>query len=108
MTTDLQDQYEKLSNQARFIQMFIDGDLKISGRKTSVIVDDLVRLKFRPFRTTKAARAAGEDEAALDDDDNEGSALASDYDYLLGMAIRSLTRERVRPAVLSACLESRR
>lgn len=104
MTTDLQDQYEKLSNQARFIQMFIDGDLKISGRKTAAIVDDLVRLKFRPFRTTKAARAAGEDEAALDDDEQEGSALASDYDYLLGMAIRSLTRERVRLHWLNAAV----
>lgn len=94
MTTDLQDQYEKLSNQARFVQMFIDGELKISGRKTSVIVEDLVKLKFRPFKTAKAARVAGEDEAALEDEDE--TANASDYDYLLGMAIRSLTRERVR------------
>lgn len=95
LATDLNDQYEKLSNQARFIQMFIDGKLRISNRKTSAIVEDLRKLKFRPFKTKKAAQAAGEDEEALDD--AEGSATASDYDYLLGMAIRSLTQERVRP-----------
>lgn len=75
-----------------FIQMCIDGDLIISNRKTAIIVDELRKLKFRPFPTKAAARAAGEDEDALDEAD-EG--LASDYDYLLGMAIRSLTAEKV-------------
>ncbi|CED85182.1 dna topoisomerase ii [Phaffia rhodozyma] len=93
LINEINDQYEKLSNQARFVQMCIDGELVISNRKTAAIVDELRKLKFRPFPIKGAAREAGEDEDVLDEEDD---GLASDYNYLLGMAIRSLTAEKVQ------------
>jgi hypothetical protein len=73
--------------------MIIKKELVVSNRKKAAIVDELRTLKFRPFPKVKVARAAGEDEETLEEAD-EG--LASDYDYLLGMAIWSLTEEKVR------------
>lgn len=92
LTKQLTDQYEKLSNQARFVHMIITKELIVSNRKKAVIVDELRLLKFRPFPKSKLARAADEEEATLEEQE-EG--LASDYDYLLGMAIWSLTEEKV-------------
>jgi DNA topoisomerase-2 len=90
----LTDQFERLSNQARFVTMIIKKELIVSNRKKIAIVDELRKLNFRPFPKSKLAKAAGEDEDALEEAE-EG--LASDFDYLLGMAIWSLTEEKVRP-----------
>lgn len=65
----------------------------MSNKKKAIIVSELREMKFRPFPKSKKAKDAGENEAVLEEDE-EGS--ASDYDYLLGMALWSLTRERVR------------
>ena len=92
LTNTLTDQFEKLSNQARFVTMIIKKELIVANRKKAVIVEDLRKLSFRPFPKAKTARAAGEEEETLEEAD-EG--LASDYDYLLGMAIWSLTEEKV-------------
>lgn len=97
-------QFEKLSNQARFVQMIIDKQLVVANRKKADIIADLRKFKFRPFPKVKKAKAAGEteevvnqDEDAADADaDSEGSPGSTDYDYLLGMAIWSLTKEKVR------------
>ena len=95
--------FERLSNQARFIQMIIAKELVISNRKRAAIVADLRALDFRPFPKVSKAKAAGETEAVVEEDEDEeesgsGSKSAaglSDYDYLLGMAIWSLTKEKV-------------
>lgn len=92
LTNTLTDQFEKLSNQARFVTMIIKKELIVSNRKKAAIVDDLRKNNFRAFPKAKLAKAAGEDEETLEEAD-EG--LASDYDYLLGMAIWSLTEEKV-------------
>lgn len=102
LTNELTDQFEKLSNQARFVTMIIKRELNVSNRKKAAIVDDLRKLSFRPFPKAKTARAAGEEEDALEEAD-EG--LASDYDYLLGMAIWSLTEEKVRRVFLPSLRE---
>ena len=94
LADELNKQFEKLSNQARFVQMIITKELVVSNKRKSVVVGELRDLKFRPFPKNKKALEAGETEAALEEEE-EG--LASDYDYLLGMAIWSLTAERVRP-----------
>lgn len=58
----------KMSNRAKFIKLIIEGKLKINNRPKSEIVEDLDKLKF---------------------DRQEES-----FDYLLGMAIHSLTKEK--------------
>ncbi|KAF2867001.1 DNA topoisomerase [Massariosphaeria phaeospora] len=94
--SEMQKELEKLSNQSRFIQMIIDGKLVVSKKKKAVLVEELKKLNFRPFPKVADAKKAGEDEKAMEDDEEDDVAVGSgDYDYLLGMAIWSLTQERV-------------
>lgn len=81
-----------MSNQARFVKMIVDKQLVVSNKKKNVLEDELRELKFKPFPKTKKAKEAGENEDVMEEQD-EGK--AGDYDYLLGMAIWSLTREKV-------------
>jgi DNA topoisomerase-2 len=71
--------------------MIINKELIVSNKKKADIVTELRALKFKPISKVKNAREFGENEPALEEED-EG--LAGDYDYLLGMAIWSLTREK--------------
>ena len=93
---ELQKHLEKLSNQARFVQMIIDGDLVISKKKKNVLVNELKENAFRPFPKVAEAVKAGEDEPAVEEEESDSSdTLSNAYDYLLGMPIWSLTQERV-------------
>lgn len=96
MANEIQTAFEKLTNQARFIQMIVDKQLVVSNRKKTDIVVDLRKHNFRPFKKVAAAKNAGENEDAAEDDEKEDEpGEANDYDYLLGMAIYSLTKERI-------------
>lgn len=94
MADELNKQFERLSNQARFVQMIITKELTVSNKKKTVIVAELRSLKFKPIPKTKKQKEEDENESALEEED-EGQ--ASDFDYLLGMAIWSLTAEKVSP-----------
>ncbi|RXW18452.1 hypothetical protein EST38_g7420 [Candolleomyces aberdarensis] len=90
----------KLQNQIRFIQMIVEKKLNVSNRKKADIVADLRRLEFTPFpKVTKAKTANAEDaeeeEEEEEDDGDNPSGAVTDYDYLLGMPIYSLTREKI-------------
>ncbi|KAF3048543.1 DNA topoisomerase 2 [Didymella keratinophila] len=95
----LQKELTKMSNQARFIKMIIDGKLVVSKKKKAVLVQELKKLGFTPFPKVDDAKKNGEVEDAQEDDeeseDVDIAVNANDYDYLLGMAIWSLTQERV-------------
>jgi DNA topoisomerase-2 len=77
--------------------MIISKDLVVSNRKKVDIVEELRQKKFRPFPKVAKAKAAGETEDVEENDDAEeaASGTSTDYDYLLGMAIWSLTKEKV-------------
>ena len=96
MAGELQAAYERLSNQARFVGMIVDKQLVVSNRKKAEIVVDLKRHNFKPIPKAKA-KAAGETEELVEDEeeDEEAAGNNSDFDYLLSMAISSLTREKV-------------
>ena len=91
-------QFEKLSNQARFVKMIVSKELVVSNRKKAEIVVELRQKKFRPFPKVAKAKSAGETEDVEEgaDDEAEAATGATDYDYLLGMPIWSLTKEKVR------------
>jgi DNA topoisomerase-2 len=93
-------QFEKLSNQARFVKMIVNKELVVSNRKKAEIVEELRQKKFRPFPKVAKAKSAGEtenaEEEANDDAEEAATGTSTDYDYLLGMPIWSLTREKVR------------
>ncbi|KAJ5272937.1 DNA topoisomerase II eukaryotic-type [Penicillium angulare] len=97
--SELQRELEKLSNQARFIQMIIDGKLVISKKKKAVLINELREKGFKPFPKVSDASKMGEDEPVVEEaeeaEDVEVSKLSSAYDYLLGMSMWSLTQERV-------------
>ncbi|EMD00619.1 hypothetical protein BAUCODRAFT_144266 [Baudoinia panamericana UAMH 10762] len=104
MLAEMQRELEKLSNQARFVKMIIDGKLVVSKKKKAVLVAELQKLGFTRFPKVVDAKKEGEFEAVIEPgtegeesnaDDADTAAGASDYDYLLGMAIWSLTQERV-------------
>lgn len=77
--------------------MIIDKELVVNNRKKADIVAELRKKGFRPFPKVAKAKVHGEVEDVVDEDDGsdfEGN--VTDFDYLLGMAIWSLTKEKVR------------
>jgi DNA topoisomerase-2 len=72
--------------------MIISKELVVSNKNKPVLVAELRSKGFKPFAKGKKKDDV-EAEPALEEEE-EG--LASDYDYLLGMAIWSLTAEKVR------------
>lgn len=80
--------------------MIVERKLSVSNRKKVDIVADLRKLEFTPFpkaTKTKTANAdeAEEDEEEEEEEDDNPNAAVTDYDYLLGMPIYSLTREKI-------------
>lgn len=71
--------------------MIVDKKLIVSNRRKIEIVTDLRHHKFKPIPKVAQVKSVGEPEEENDNDDDNDS----DYDYLLGMAIWSLTREKV-------------
>ena len=80
---------EKLSNQARFIQMIIDGKLVVSKKKKKDLVAELKQKGFKPFAKVADASKQDELEPARDDEaetEEDVEMGASAYDYLLGVS----------------------
>jgi DNA topoisomerase-2 len=76
--------------------MIVNKELVVSNRKKADLVAELREKDFRPFPKVAKAKAAGENEDAEEDEPEATSGTSADYDYLLGMPIWSLTREKVR------------
>ncbi|EME46718.1 hypothetical protein DOTSEDRAFT_87208 [Dothistroma septosporum NZE10] len=100
LLSEMERELRKFTNQARFISMIIKGELVVSKKKKAVLVAELQKLNFDRFPKVIDAKKQGEFEAVIEEDNDESddadtAAGASDYDYLLGMAIWSLTQERV-------------
>lgn len=124
MTEDLQNQLVKLSEQARFIKLIIEKQLTISNRKRVDLVKKLVDFKFSRFdkhgkqikESTSGLFVENAEEILQEEEEEtadptslfyQGVAEVEDngedhvpeniythYDYLLGMSLWSLTRER--------------
>ncbi|ODQ67105.1 type II DNA topoisomerase, partial [Nadsonia fulvescens var. elongata DSM 6958] len=103
LTNQLQNQLEKLSQQARFVKMIIEKELVVTKRKRDEIVKELQTLEFPRIGKDgiPVFSRIADDEVELGDaeEDDDGLSrkqriLISDFDYLLGMPIWSLTYER--------------
>ncbi|KAJ3071877.1 hypothetical protein HDU98_004683 [Podochytrium sp. JEL0797] len=92
-------EWTKLDNKVRFIQEIISGKLVVQNRKKLDILNELVRREYFRIPKVKAAKVAGDDLPDNEDDEEESVGgdvpTMGDYDYLLGMAIWSLTYEKV-------------
>ncbi|SCV70341.1 BQ2448_1735 [Microbotryum intermedium] len=99
LVDELTNMHEKLSNQARFITMMISKpkQLTLDNRSQADIVKELRAKGFRPFpKVQKAAVAGAADAEEVVEDADAEAGQDSDYDYLLGMALRSLTKEKIQ------------
>lgn len=80
--------YRKLKNQARFIKEINDGELVVSRKKKSVLVQELRDRKYEAF--PPGAEKDKSSEEKMDDSDPEDDATepgsARDFDYLLGVS----------------------
>ncbi|KAK6346964.1 DNA topoisomerase 2 [Orbilia brochopaga] len=94
---ELNKQLKKLTNQARFVQMIIKKELVVSNKKRAILITELLSHKFDVISNKKEAEEAGETEATVEEaDDTPGDDSVGDgYNYLLGMPIWSLTKEKV-------------
>lgn len=96
--SEMHRELEKSTNQARFIQMIIDGKLIVSKKKKLVLVQELKEKNFKAFPKASDAMKEGELAPIAENDEEEEADVevgAAAYDYLLGMPIWSLTKERV-------------
>lgn len=87
--------YERLSNQARFVQMIITRQLSVSNRKRTDIVAELREKDFRPFPKQAKTKVAADVDNNEPAEEEEDTGADTDYDYLLSMAIYTLTKEKV-------------
>ncbi|WIA35043.1 hypothetical protein OEZ86_003534 [Tetradesmus obliquus] len=99
---DAQWELMRASNKIRFIRAVISGELQLSNRKRADIEGDLAAQGFDKMAKSKDAAAAAAAEAQDDSEEEVGRAAAAaaaikeSYDYLLSMAIYSLTWEKVQ------------
>lgn len=95
---------ETISNKVRFILMVLSGDIIISMKKKQVLCDELRHKGFTPksqldtiFKEQSAAKEPSESTSDMDVVSSEGHEKSSikDFNYLLGMALWTLTVEDV-------------
>jgi DNA topoisomerase-2 len=85
----MQKDLEKFTNQARFVQMIIDGKLIVSKKKKMVLVQELKDKNFKAFPKVSEAIKEGELAPIADNDEEEEADIeigAAAYDYLLGVS----------------------
>lgn len=105
--------WSKLDNKLRFVLAVVAGQLKIGGRKKAELVLQLQKdgyAAFEPPAKKKAASAEDDDKEDEEEKDAGKDAGAAEgkgrgYDYLLGMALWSLTHlEHVESGQVPPCL----
>ncbi|RKP07961.1 DNA topoisomerase, partial [Thamnocephalis sphaerospora] len=95
LSNQLTTEWTKLDNRVRFIQEIISGKLVVQNRKKADILAELRSRGYAAFpRKTDEAQAGEEQEE--EDAGDEKSNKNHGYDYLLSMAIWSLTHEKVQ------------
>ncbi|XP_048132347.1 DNA topoisomerase 2-like isoform X4 [Rhodamnia argentea] len=92
-----------LDNKVRFILGVVHGEIIVSNRKRADLFQELQAKGFAPFRketkTIETAVAASTEDLEETEENSEATTKgvrASDYEYLLSMAIGTLTLEKVQ------------
>ncbi|XP_045623508.1 DNA topoisomerase 2-alpha isoform X1 [Procambarus clarkii] len=89
----------KLTNQARFIMEKCDGRLVIENKKKLDMIAELQRKGYdsdpvKAWKKVQDREAAMEEDKETSDDEEEETTTGPDYEYLLGMAMWNLTKEK--------------
>ena len=81
--------YEKdvsyLSAKVRFIELYLDGTIKLAKVKANKVYEQLEELKFPKFKNRN-----------VEDSDEDGNDEKGNYDYLVRMPLISLTKEKMK------------
>lgn len=94
LVNELESQYNKLSNQLKFVQMVINNKQDFLNRKRKDLLQDLKSKGFMPFPKNKHVSNDDITEPTLDAMESDDENITG-YDYLLSMPLWSLTIERV-------------
>jgi phosphosulfolactate synthase (CoM biosynthesis protein A) len=87
--SEMHRELEKWTNQARFVQMIVDGKLVVSKKRKTDLVAELKQKGFKGFPKVKDAIKEGELEPIADNDEEIEADIetgANAYDYLLGVS----------------------
>ena len=109
LSLKLSEDWEKLENKMRFILAVIHGELIVSNRKKTEILQELQTEGYKMFFPIKKSNSSVKEDSSAsetsgDEDDTEdapamsGSSISNSvrgYDYLLSMKLWSLTQEKV-------------
>jgi DNA topoisomerase-2 len=92
---------KKLANKVRFIRCVVNNEIVVSNRKRADLFLELRQKNFDPFPKKKktaepAAVGAIEEEEVEESPEAANEVDASDYEYLLSMAIGTLTLEKMQ------------
>ncbi|KAK4379698.1 hypothetical protein RND71_001560 [Anisodus tanguticus] len=92
----------RIENKVKFILGVVKGEIIVNNRKRADLLIELKNKGFTPFPKKKAVEAViadttddPEDSEESPEESNRG-VRASDYDYLLSMAIGTLTLEKIQ------------
>uniref|UniRef100_A0A7N0TUR6 DNA topoisomerase 2 n=1 Tax=Kalanchoe fedtschenkoi TaxID=63787 RepID=A0A7N0TUR6_KALFE len=100
MLGNLESELLKLDNRVRFILNVVEGKIIVNNRKRAELFLELKQKGFTPFPKKKTIEdvIADENEDADSSEDTEVAkgVQAGDYEYLLSMAIGTLTLEKVQ------------
>lgn len=110
MVKEYTNQLQKIASQAKFVKMIIERELIVSNKKRAALIDELRSLDFPAFDknshtvnlgsvNVKTEEGEEDDEEVAEDEDNglivkNKTNVSQYFDYLLGMPIWSLTKER--------------
>lgn len=92
----------KLENKVRFILGVVNGEIVVNNRKRTDLLLELRQKGFTPFpknsKSIEAVIAGATDETEESEENPEvvNGVQSIDYDYLLSMAIGTLTLEKVQ------------
>ncbi|WVQ72377.1 hypothetical protein IAR50_001929 [Cryptococcus sp. DSM 104548] len=94
LADELTKQLDKLANQVRFISMVVENTFVVSKKRKAQLAAELREKNFKPFPKKDKVKGT-DDPVGQDDEDEEEEGMASDYDYLLGMRLWSLSEEDI-------------
>ncbi|KAG0688568.1 DNA topoisomerase 2 [Pichia californica] len=121
MVKEYSNQLEKISSQAKFVKMIIDRSLIVGNKQKKILIEELRELDFpgfdkqnEPVQMKHSSVKVENDDSSDEEVEAEEGGIAADttvseetglvvthsfnssqlYDYLLGMPIWSLTKER--------------
>lgn len=86
----LKDEYERLDNKAKFIDLVINKKLIYINRKEENVIADMKKHGLKPIYPRKKKSAL-----IVDDDENEPEEEGNGYEYLFSINVRGFTAQKV-------------